>query len=70
MADFSSRAMTESVMAVTVAIRRACPARHPSPKNSSRTKNRDDRFLALLGNDGELRLAFLDVEDRIAGVAL
>jgi hypothetical protein len=35
-----------------------------------RTKNRDDRFLALLGNDGELGLAFLDVEDRLASVAL
>ena len=34
------------------------------------TENCDDRFLALLGNDGELRLAFLDVEDRIARVAL
>ena len=35
-----------------------------------RSKNGDDRFLALLGNDGELRLAFLNVEDRIARVAL
>jgi len=35
-----------------------------------RPKNRDNRFLALLRNDGELRLAFLDVEDRIAGVPL
>jgi len=35
-----------------------------------RTENGDNRFHALLGNDGELRLAFLDVEDRIASVAL
>jgi hypothetical protein len=24
----------------------------------------------LLGNDGDLRLAFLDVEDRVGGIAL
>ena len=35
-----------------------------------RPKNCDNRLLALLGNDRELRLAFLDVEDRIARVAL
>ena len=35
-----------------------------------RTKYRDDRFFALLGNDGELRLALLDIEDRIASVSL
>ncbi len=34
------------------------------------SKNGDERFLALLGNDGELRLAFMNVEDRIARVAL
>jgi hypothetical protein len=35
-----------------------------------RPKNCDNRFLTLLGNDGELRLAFLDVEDRIARIPL
>src|SRR5690348_11425710 len=35
-----------------------------------RPKDRDDRFLALLGYDGELRLAFLDVENRIRRVPL
>ena len=35
-----------------------------------RSENGDDRFLALLGNDGDLRLAFLDVEDRVGGIAL
>ena len=35
-----------------------------------RTKYCDNRLPALLGNDGELRLALLDVEDRIARVAL
>ena len=35
-----------------------------------RTKNCDDGFLALLRNDGDLRLAFLDVEDRIRGISL
>ena len=35
-----------------------------------RPKNCDDGFPALLRNDRELRLAFLDVEDRIARVPL
>jgi hypothetical protein len=35
-----------------------------------RSEKRDDRFLALLGNDGDLRLAFLDIEDRVGGIAL
>ena len=58
------------VIAATVAMRRACPARQPSPKNSSGSQDRDDRFLALLGDDGDLDLALLDVEDRIGGIAL
>jgi DNA-binding transcriptional LysR family regulator len=35
-----------------------------------RTQNCDDGFLALLRNDGDLRLAFLDIEDRIRRVSL
>ena len=35
-----------------------------------RSKDGDDGFLALLGNDGELHLALLDVKDRIRSVAL
>jgi hypothetical protein len=35
-----------------------------------RTQNCDDGFLALLRNDGDLRLAFLDIEDRIRWVSL
>jgi hypothetical protein len=50
--------MTESVVAATVAMRSACPARG------------DDGFLALLRNDGDLHHAALDVEDRIRGVSL
>src|SRR6476619_8642816 len=30
----------------------------------------NDRFLALLGNDGELDLAFLDVKNRVRGLSL
>src|SRR5580692_2851662 len=33
-------------------------------------QNCDDGFLALLGNDGDLGLALLDIEDRIASVPL
>jgi hypothetical protein len=35
-----------------------------------RSKNCDDGFLALLRNDGDLHLAFLDIEDRIRRVSL
>jgi hypothetical protein len=34
------------------------------------SEDRDDRFLALLGNDGDLGLAFLDIEHRVSGVPL
>src|SRR6476620_5746413 len=33
-------------------------------------KDRDDRFLALLGLDGELDPAFLNVKDRLGNLAL
>ena len=35
-----------------------------------RSKNCDDCFLALFRNNGDLHLAFLDVENRITGVTL
>ena len=35
-----------------------------------RTQNCDDGFLALFRNDGDLHLAFLDIEDRIRGISL
>ena len=35
-----------------------------------RSQDCDDGFFALLGNDGDLHLALLDIEDRIASVAL
>ena len=34
------------------------------------SKDTDDRFLAMLGNDGELDLALLDVENSVAGFPL
>ena len=46
------------------------PGKASFAEKLARSKNCDDGFLALLGNDGELRLAFLDVEDRIASFAL
>src|SRR5580658_6389768 len=36
----------------------------------ARPQDAHDRFLASLGNDGELDLAFLDVKDRVRDVAL
>ena len=35
-----------------------------------RSQDRDDGFFALLGNDGDLHLALLDIEDRIANLPL
>ena len=57
--------MTESVIAATVAMRRAS-----FPEEIVRSKHCDDGFLALLRNDGELHLAALDVEDRVRRVSL
>jgi hypothetical protein len=39
-------------------------------KKVTGSQDSDDRFLALLGNDGKLDLALLDVKDRVAGVPL
>jgi hypothetical protein len=50
-------------------MRRTCPARSFT-EELVRTQNCDDGFLALLRNDGDLHLAFLDIEDRIRGVSL
>ena len=35
-----------------------------------RSKHCDDGFLALLRNDGDLRLALLNIEDRVANLPL
>ena len=62
--------ISHSVIAVAVAMRSGCPARHPSPQEFVRSKDGDDGFFALLGKDGDLDLALLDVEDGIRRVAL
>jgi hypothetical protein len=46
------------------------PGKTSFAKKLVRSENCNDRFLALLGNDGDFRLAFLDVEDRVGGIAL
>jgi hypothetical protein len=46
------------------------PGQTSFPEEFVRFKNCDDGFLALLRNDGDLHLAFLDVEDRIRRVSL
>ena len=53
-------------MAVTDALH--LPGKTSLAKEFVRSKNRDECFLALLGNDGELHLAFLGVEDRVASI--
>jgi hypothetical protein len=60
MAALSSRIISDFVIAVTVAMRRGWPVRQPSPK----------KFLALLGNHGDLALAVHDVKDSICRISL
>jgi hypothetical protein len=70
MAPFSSRMTSDSVIAVAVAKRRGCPIKHPSPQNSVGTQERDNGFLALLGDNGDFDLAILDIGNCIRRVAL
>ena len=46
------------------------PIQAPFAKKAAGSKDCDDRFLALLGDDGELELAFLEIKDRIRDIAL
>ena len=46
------------------------PGKTTFTKEVIRSKNCDDGFLASLRNDGDLHLAFLDVEDRNRRVSL
>ena len=62
--------LADTVIAVTVERRRGWPVRHPSPKEIVRSMECDHGFLALLGNDGDLDLAVLDVKDSIGGISL
>jgi hypothetical protein len=39
-------------------------------KKVTRSEDCNDRFLALLGNDGELDLALLDVKNRVRDLSL
>jgi hypothetical protein len=59
MAALSSLAISHSVIAIAVAMRRGWPARQ-----------RDDGFLALLGKDSDLDLAITNVKDGIWQVPL
>ena len=70
MAALSSRMMTHSVIATTVAKRSGCPFRQPSPKKSPFPWSATTAFLPLLGDDADLDLAFLDVKDGIRRVSL
>ena len=46
------------------------PGKATFPEEIVRPENCDDSFLALLGNDGDLRLAFLNEEDRVRTISL
>jgi len=56
-------------MALEEPMRKDCPARVPSPKNSPRL-GFPGLLPACLGNDGEPHFAMLNVKDRIGRVAL
>ena len=63
------RMFSHSVIARAVAMLGGRPVRHPSQQNCL-AQDCDDGFLALLRKDGNLHLAFLDVEDRIRRASL
>src|SRR2546430_8772287 len=70
MVAFSKRVITHSSTALVVAMRSGWPFRHPSPKKVTWSEDCNDRFLALLGNDGEFDLALLDVKNRVRNLSL
>src|SRR5437899_9911940 len=70
MSAFVIRTITHSVTAETVARRSGCPVKHPSPKKSPVPQKCDHGFLPLLGGNGLLDLATMNVENRVRGFAL
>jgi hypothetical protein len=69
MAAFSKRVATQSVIA-TADMRNGLPRQASLAAKIPGSKQSDDRFLAMLGNHGDLDLALLDVKNRIRGRAL
>jgi hypothetical protein len=67
---FAIRICAQSVSAVTVAMRRGCSAGQPFPKKAPGLQEGDPGFLATLGDDGELDLSVLGIEDRVDRLAL
>jgi hypothetical protein len=67
---FSSRMTMHSVIAMTVDMRRGWPARHPSPQNSSAPRIATTASFPWSETNGDLDLAFLDVEYGIRWIAL
>ncbi len=70
MACFSIRMISQSVIAVAVEMRRVLPGQASFTAKVVLSKNCDHSFLALLGNDGDLDLALLDVKNKIGSVPL
>jgi hypothetical protein len=69
-AALSNRIISDSVIAVTVAMRRGWPFRQPSPKKIPLLMESDHGFLALLRNHGDLALAVNNVKDGICRISL
>src|ERR1700685_958608 len=69
-ADFSARMISHSVIAAAVAKCRGLPGQAPLSAEIVRTHDRNNGFLPLLGNDGDLDPALLDVEHRIRRITL
>ncbi len=57
-------------MVVTVETRCKWPLRHPFAEKVTGAEDCNDGFLAVLGNDGELHLALLDIKNGVRDVAL
>ena len=70
MVVFSSRMIVHSVIDLTVAIRRGCPARQPSPQNSSGPRIATTASFPCPETTVTLTFALLDVEHGVRGIAL
>jgi hypothetical protein len=62
--------MEHSDIAVAVAIRTNCPAKHPSPRKSPSFNMAMTASFPLVRVDGELDFAFLDIQNAVCRVTL
>jgi hypothetical protein len=70
MLAFGIRKSRHSVKAVTVAIRRWCPVRHPSPKKLPGWRSATTASLSFFGDHTHLEPAVLDIKNEVREIAL